>query len=243
MASTKKIVLAVATVLLTATSFGQVTSGRIVFERKVNLKKMFGDNPQLKRFLQEGQERRIEQFEMYFTDSSSAFFPIESDEPAQGFMKYLTTHNTIYKNLNQNEKVAVMDMWGTETHVKDSITEYTWKITDSKRKIGGYMCRKAFWEMNDSTRIYAWFSVDVVPSTGPEGFGGLPGTILGLATENGSIIYFAKEVEAMEPPKEKMTPDLKGKDVFTQEALKKRLLEKMGQWVKADDLDAMFSWL
>jgi GLPGLI family protein len=57
------------------------------------------------------------------------------------------------------------------------------------------MCRKAIWEKNDSTRIYAWFSVDIVPSIGPEGFGGLPGAILGLATEDGGVIYFAKKVD------------------------------------------------
>ena len=33
------------------------------------------------------------------------------------------------------------------------------------------------------------------------------------------------------------------KDVYTVEALKANLLEKMGQWVKAEDLEGMFSWL
>ncbi|MCX6292662.1 MAG: hypothetical protein NT126_13025 [Bacteroidetes bacterium] len=32
---------------------------------------------------------------------------------------------------------------------------------------------------------------------GPESFVGLPGAILGLATEDGSVIYFAKNVEAV----------------------------------------------
>ena len=89
-----------------------------------------------------------------------------------------------------------MDMMGREMVIQDSMTTRQWKITEKKRKLGGYLCRRAIWEMNDSTRIYAWFSVDVVPSIGPEGFAGLPGAILGLATEDGGIIYFAKEVEA-----------------------------------------------
>ena len=134
-------------------------------------------------------------------------------------------------------------MWGTTTYVKDSITERQWKVTDSKRKIAGYLCRKAMWEMNDSTRIYAWFSTDLVPSVGPEGFGGLPGTILGLANEEGTIIYFAKEVKLMKPTEQQLTFDSKAKEIFTQEALKKTIQEKMGQWLKPGDLESMFSWL
>ena len=220
-----------------------MTSGKIVFERKTNLKKRYKNNPQLKRFLPEDMTWKIEEFELYFNDSSSAFLPVESGESASGFMKYLTTQNTIYTDLNNNEKLAVLDMWGTKTNVKDSITQRQWKVTESKRKIGGYLCRKAMWEMNDSTRIYAWFSTDLVPSVGPEGFAGLPGTILGLATEDGGIIYFAKEITAMTPPEDKITPSVKGKDVFTKEELKTRLIEKAGKWVKPEDIDIMFLWL
>lgn len=204
---------------------------------------MFKDNPRMKNFLSEDNKYRIEDFELYFDDSSSAFLPIESDEPSQGMMKYLTTHNKVYQNWNQNEKLVVMDMWGQETFLKDSIVPKKWKITESKRKLGGYMCRKAIWEMNDTTRLYAWFSPDLVPSVGPEGFTGLPGTILGFATEDGSIIYFAKEVEAMKPPEGVLTIDTKGKDVYSKEELKATILEKMGKWVKPKDLEAMFAWI
>ena len=241
-----KIILTIgALVAFSATSMAQITSGRIVFERKTNLHKLYKDNDRVKRFLKEDVKWKIEDFELYFNDSLSAFTPIESDEPEQGFMKFLTTHNKIYSNTSANQKIAVLDLWGTETIVKDSLTQRTWKITESKRNIAGYLCRKAMWEMNDSTRVYAWFSTDLVPSIGPEGFSGLPGAVLGLATEDGSIIYFAKEVKAMAPPPAKLsyTITAKEKDIYTVDALKVALLEKMGQWVKKEDLDAMFSWL
>ncbi len=242
MVGIKRIALAVALVFVAAQGFAQITSGKIVYERKTNLHKLFKDNPRVKNFLNEDVKYRIEDFVLYFNDTSSAYLPVPSSEPEQGFMKYLTSHNKVYKNFNKNEKLIVMDMWGQETYLQDSISPKTWKVTDSKRKIGGYLCRKAIWEMNDSTRIYAWFSVDVVPSIGPEGFSGLPGTILGLATEDGSIIYFAKEVEAMAPKQEDLVVSTKGKDVYTTEELKAILTEKMGKWVKPEDIDAMFSW-
>lgn len=38
-----------------------------------------------------------------------------------------------------------------------------------------------------------------MPSIGPESFLGLPGAILGMATEDGGVIYFAKRVEIIKP--------------------------------------------
>jgi GLPGLI family protein len=137
-----------------------------------------------------------------------------------------------------------MDLWGSEAILKDSMQRRQWKITENKRVIAGYNCRKAIWEMNDSTRIYAWYALELVPSIGPEGFAGLPGAILGMATEDGSVIYFAKEVKAVEQPVVKLEePNMKGKEVYTEDQLKEMLKGRMGQWVKPADLEAMFQWL
>lgn len=243
MAGIKQLIIIGVLLIISASSFGQITSGRIVYERRTNLLSLYKDNDRVKRFLKDDMKPKIEQFELYFNDTLSAFLPIESEEAEQGFMKFLTTHNKIYNNTSKNQKTAILDMWGTETMVQDSLSHRTWKIMGSKREIAGFLCQKAMWEINDSTRVYAWFCSDVVPSVGPEGFNGLPGTILGLATENGSMVYFAKEVKVMAPPLAKLEYAGKLKDAYTVEELKATLLEKMGQWVKKEDLDGMFSWL
>lgn len=234
--------VAVAALFVTITSFGQVTAGRIEFERRTNLKKTLADNPRVQDFITEKNKIRKENFELFFNESGSVFKYIEPETAEEGFMKYMTQRNTVYQNLDDQEKMIILDLWGSPAHLKDSIQPREWKITDSKRKFDGYLCRKAMWEMNDSTRIYAWFSPDIVPSTGPEGFNGLPGTILGLATEDGSIVYFAKEVEVMEVKDEMLDYSEIKDDVYTREELKALLLEKMGRWVKEKDLDAMFKW-
>jgi GLPGLI family protein len=223
----------------------QITSGRIVFERKTNLKKRFGDNPRMKNIITEENKYRIENFELLFNDTVCVFRPIAEDQPSaqQGFLKFLTNKNTVYQNLNKREKFIMMDLWGNTAYVKDTMDKRTWKITESTRNISGYTCRKAIWAMNDSTRIYAWFSSDIVPSMGPEGFQGLPGTILGMATEDGSVIYFAKEVKAMQPTMTVLSYDPKGKEIYNEEQLKAILFQRVSQWVKAKDLEAMFAWL
>lgn len=244
MAGIKKIVVLAVCLLTWSASFGQITTGRIVFERRTNLMKRMGDNPRMKNFINDQNKIRIEKFELFFNDSTCVFKPIESDEPQeQGFMKYMTTRNTVYQNISTRQKYIIMDLWGNEAIIKDSFDVRKWKITDSKRNIAGYNCRKAIWEMNDSTRIYAWYAVDVVPSIGPEGFEGLPGAILGMATEDGSVVYFAKEVKAMTVPNETLKYSDKGKETYTEQQLKEMLMSRMGQWMKPSDLDAMFQWL
>lgn len=229
------------------TSVAQITEGRIVYERKTNLKKIFGDDERMARFITEENKIRIEKFEVLFNDTSAVYRPIPEEESTGGgfMMKYMTTHNTVYQNTNTNEKLIVMDLWGTETLLKDTLEHRDWVITENTRSLGGHECRKAYWEVNDSTRIYAWFTVDIVSTIGPEGFFGLPGAILGLATEDGSIIYFAQEVEAKDIEEELLDPEKasSGKDIYSKSELKAILLEKMGRWMKEDDLDGMFMWL
>jgi GLPGLI family protein len=235
MAGIKKFICVGIIILFTYNAQAQISSGRIVFERRTNLKKRFGNDPRMGKFITEENKYRVENFELLFNDSLCVFRPLPDDEVAEGMMKYLTTRNTVYQNINRQEKFIIMDLWGNNAYIKDSIDSRKWKITENSRVIGGYNCRKAIWEMNDSTRIYAWFSVDVVPSMGPEGFGGLPGAILGLATEDGGVVYFAKEVKAMDPPATALNYDSKGKDIYTE----RELMEEL----KVKDLEAMFSWL
>ncbi len=244
-ASIKKLMVCTSVALMPVIASAQmINQGKIVFERKVNLKKQFKNDPRVAQFLSEDVTWRIENFEMHFNDSLSSFLPVQSEEDeVKGFMKYLTTHNTIYTNQNTGKKQVVLDLWGTQTYIEDSIHTRKWKITNRKRIIAGYECRRAIWEQDDTTRIYAWFCTEIVPTIGPEGFSGLPGGILGLATENGSIIYFAQTVEEVEVSLDKLTLDTKGQEVFTEEELKATMLEKAGRWVKPEYLDAMFSWL
>ena len=141
-------------------------------------------------------------------------------------------------------KSSVLSLFGTDVFITDSITPRNWKITENKRKIGNYECRKAIYQKNDSTRLYAWFSVDIIPTTGPEGFSGLPGTILGLATEDGGVIYFAKSVEAMVPKKEDLMLNSGKNKIFTMNEFKLKIEKDYGNspWGKRMFED-LFRWL
>ena len=173
--------------------YGQITSGKITYERRTNLYKKFKWNKDVKDWLNEEDKNKIDVFELYFNDSLSVFKPQESDIVEK--MSWATTKNVVYQNHHSSKRLTEKKIWGELFLLDDSVRKFTWKITDNKRSICGYTCRKAIWQASDSVRIYAWFCSELNSSIGPESFVGLPGAILGLATEDGGVIYFAKNVD------------------------------------------------
>ena len=218
-----------------------ISSGKITFERRTNLEKRFSDQ-RMRRMVTEENKIRTELFTLYFTDSGSVFRAVPSDRVDE--MAWMTTKNSYYQNLKSGKQLTVLGLMGQNVFVQDSLPSRNWRITDSKRSICGYECRKAVYQKNDSTRIYAWYTTALVPSVGPEGFCGLPGTILGLATEDGGIIYFAKKVEEIKPTREEMLIEVGKNKLFTLNELRIKIEKDYGStpWGKRM-FDDLFRWL
>ncbi|MBL7888099.1 MAG: GLPGLI family protein [Bacteroidia bacterium] len=219
----------------------QITQGKIIYERKTNLYKKYKDDD-VKEWLREEDKNKVDVFELYFTDSSSVFKPQDSDLKER--MSWATSKNVVYQEYAQNKRLTIKSLWGEKMYVEDTLYKREWKITDSKRVISGYNCRKAIWQANDSTRIYAWYCEEIVPSIGPESFYGLPGAILGLATEDGGVIYFAKTIEVSKPSMDAVIPK-KGKNkIYTSAELKTKLEKDFGKnpWGKAMIKEAFGIW-
>ncbi|MFN5415962.1 MAG: GLPGLI family protein [Flavobacteriia bacterium] len=230
----------VVVIFITNFSFSQITAGKITYERKTNLMKKFTDE-RAKRWINESNKNVIDVFELYFNDSMTAFIPVE-DPTKQGMMAMATNKNTVVQNLNSKTRLSVLNIWGDKAYVQDSMINRQWKITENKRKIGKYDCKKAIYQMNDTTRIYAWFCEEIIPSIGPETFRGLPGAILGLATEDGGVVYFAKKVEVMTPEFDKIVPK-PGKKVYTDKEIRTKLQAEIGDkpWGKGI-VEELFMW-
>lgn len=219
----------------------QVMHGKITYERKTNLFKKYKDDDGMKEWIREENKNKVDVFELYFNDSISVFMPQESD--LRENFSWTTSKNTVYQNFKRNKQLSVKTLWEEKMFMEDSITKKEWKITTNKRTIAGYSCRKAIWYMNDSTPIYAWYTNEIIPSVGPETFCKLPGAILGLATEDGGVIYFAKSVETSATDVQRVIPR-KGKNkIYTTSELKAKLEKDYGKntWGKAM-IKEMFSW-
>ncbi|MFN8114577.1 MAG: GLPGLI family protein [Bacteroidia bacterium] len=211
----------------------QITYGKITYERKTNLYKKFKNNGDVKEWLREEDKNKVDVFELYFDDSLSVFKPQESDLVER--MSWATSKNVVYQNYTSNKRLTEKKIWGETFLVSDTVRSFKWKITESKRNICGYQCRKAIWQANDSTRIYAWFCTEINPSIGPESFVGLPGAILGLATEDGGVIYFAKSVEVVKPEPTTLLQKKSKQKIYKAAELKAQLEKDFGKekWGKA----------
>ena len=207
-----------------------INSGKIVFERRTNLEKRFEgmeDNRWMRNV--DLSKPQIDKFELLFNDSSSVFRPIVEGEP-MGMSEWLTMKNTTYQSLSEDIRKQEFSFFGTTVLLQDSLRKRTWRMTDSKREIAGYNCRQAMWEANDSTRIYAWYAEELIPPLGPETFNGLPGVILGLAIEDGGVVYFAKSVEIKtDQDIEEKAPKGRKKDWYTEQQLRDIIKERFGQ--------------
>lgn len=239
----KKIVLVISFLLFfcSVTSNAQIVAGKIVYERKTNLYKKY-KNDNVKEWLKEEDKNKTDIFELYFTDSISVFMPQESDLKER--MSWATSKNVVYQNYTSNERLSIKTVWGEKIYVKDSLYKREWKITESRRMISGYNCRKAIWQANDSTRIYAWYCDEIIPNVGPESFYGLPGAILGVATEDGGVIYFAKSIELVKPKMETVMPKVGKNKVYTSSELKAKLEKDFSKnpWGKAMIKDLFGLW-
>jgi len=220
-------------------SVGQITEGKITYERKTNLEKKFTDK-MMSQWLQ-GAKSKTENFELYFNDTCSLFMPEPSDVVDQ--LSWATTKNVVYQVPTRDYRLTVYSFFMDQIFIEDSLYKRQWKITGSTRNIGGYECRKAVWQKNDSLRIYAWYADELIPSIGPESFVGLPGTILGLATEDGGVVYFAKKIEATVPEFKTKIPEIKKNKLTTEEALREKFAKEFAQypWAKSA-LDDLFTW-
>ncbi len=219
----------------------QIKSGKIVFERRTNLYKKFKDD-YVRDWIKEEDKNKIDVFELFFNDSSSLFRPEDSE--LKETMSWATSKNVVFQNFNKNYRMTMKKIWGEEIFLEDTLNVREWKITDSKRNISGYNCRKAIWQANDSTIIYAWYCEELIPSIGPESFYGLPGAILGIATEDGGVVYFAKSIEMGKPDILSMVPK-KGKNkIYTTSELRAKLIKDFGKnpWAKGMLKDVFGLW-
>jgi|TARA_Y200000002_G_scaffold382552_1_gene399991 GLPGLI family protein len=220
-------------------TLGQITHGVILYERKTNLLKKY-KSPESRRWLR-GEKVKIDRFNLHFSPEKSVFMPVESAVPSKA--DWATSKNTVLQNFDNNERVSIYNLFGDRKTVKDELVKRTWKITERKRNIAGYSCRRAIWSKNDSTRIYAWYTDQIIASTGPETFNGLPGTILGLATEDGGVVYFAKIVNEKYQNMDEIISDIKIKKTYTEKELKEELelKSKSNPWM-GRIINYLFEW-
>jgi len=232
-------ILLLITVVFSFEAQGQIMAGKITYERKTNLHKKFPDQ-QMRRWI--GDDKyKFDNFFLYFNATTSIFIPEEQNMNDRS--NWATVRNKVISHLDQNKRFSLLNVWGEEVVVEDTLKYRTYKVLPKKREIAGFNCQMVRWDKDDSTRIYLWYTDAILPSIGPESYLGLPGAILGLATEDGGVVYFATKIEEYEPNLEEVMPKFKTTKTKTEEEMIEDLTARFAgsPWAKFA-VKELFMW-
>ena len=190
--------------------------GKIEFERKTNVHRLYltGETDAwIEDFKKMVPQFRTEYFDLVFTDEKTLYKPgRETGVQSTGFFQSPGDQNIVYKDLEKEVLISQKQIFETQFLLNDSLHNYKWKLEPETRTIAGYECKKAITRISDSVVVVAFYSDEIIPSGGPESFGGLPGMILGLAVPRLYTTWFATKVEVLTDAEEKkILPPSKGK--------------------------------
>jgi GLPGLI family protein len=230
--------------LLQAQNAHFTTSGTIEFERSINIyavikKQINKDNESFMQQAFDAYKKANPQFKkqksvLTFSKDKALFVPV-ADEDAGGNNFFWSAdpttqqNNTIFTDLTTNISITQKKAFEETFLVKDTARKINWKITDEKRDIAGYSCRRANAVIMDSVYVVAFYTDEIPLSGGPESFTGLPGMILGVALPHDNITWFATKVTDMPVPDSKMPIPKKGKPVNNKQ-LREKLDDAMKDW-------------
>ncbi len=205
-----------------------IKSGKVVFERKIYLRKQSEESSFQERLIRENINLKVDLFDLHFGNGRSVY-TLNVVDPMSSFFIVPGLHNMVFNDFKNQARITIKDIFGQVFTVVDRGPKMKWKYTGEIREIAGYNCKRAESIIFDSLYVIAFYSETISAPTGPESFGGLPGIILGLAIPALNTTWFAKEVDILRFEGDKFKwPD--GNDGITPEHLRILLEESRFSW-------------
>lgn len=216
------------------------SSGSIEYTKTVNVRmgmqlEMAGQEGSefMKEYIKKLPKNKTVLFKMDFDKNRSTYF-YDKDGPEKVPMwggKEPASENIVVKNFAAKTIAAQKEVYDNTYIIKDSLPRYEWKILDEMRPIAGYNCRKATTMIDDSVVVVAYYTEQIMVSSGPESFSGLPGMILGLAIPRLYTTWFATKVYNVPLHENEVKKMGKGKEI-NNEQLIKTLQPRLKDWGK-----------
>jgi len=202
--------------------FSQATSGKIIYEAKVNMHKQLppGDE-QIKTVMPEFSALEVE---VLYRGNLVVVKPKQAiedarnqpDGPAKGDHMFVSVAAPlsveIFKNYETGTVVELRELGPKKYLIKDSMPEFQWKLEGQSKTVAGFACKKATTKNKEGDEIVAWYTEAIACPGGPELYGGLPGMILELQAGDNAFVYSAKTVGPI-PEKAVLTAPTKGKEM------------------------------
>ncbi len=230
--------------LLTTLSYAQSISGSITYKTEVIKKneiKKDSVNPKsnaLSWVMQVLENDFEKEYILLFNKTESIYKESEKlGSPVK--LASFNSSDVYYRKVTQNHFLEQKEILGKLFLIKDTLTNFQWKLTNETKIILGYKCYKARTTKKVNLEIegkvnlkeidiVAWFSPKIHASHGPEEYWGLPGLILEVHSDDRTKIVCSKIVIEPKGEKEIKVPK-KGKMVSQKEydEIMKRKVKEM----------------
>jgi GLPGLI family protein len=191
-----------------------ILQGKIHFERKENLHKLFTEeNEWTNEFKKQLPKYRTDIFELTFNSKRSLYKMEQEFEGNSNILDWfnIAKSNIVAQNLEHHKYQAQKIVYENTYQINDSLPQITWKLHNEFRTIAGFTCRKASTIVLDSVYIIAFFTDEIPVSAGPESMNGLPGMILGLVVPRLNTTWFATRVDHVSITEENLVFNPKAK--------------------------------
>ncbi len=215
-----------------------ISSGKIEFEKKVNLYKEMesfssGGGSRMAEMKKMIPQYSLSYFDLYFDSTKSLYKPGKA-APTTGmkvpdWFQGPAIDNVIYDDLKNGKTVSQKNVFENTFLVNDSLRNIEWKMTSELREIAGFQCHRAETIIMDSIYIIAFYTDQIIPPGGPESLHGLPGMILGMVIPRMHTTWFATSVQVTGIKTDIILPPHKGKKVGYLE-LDSQLKTAMKDW-------------
>ena len=140
-------------------------------------------------------------------------------------MKIDRPENTYYADLENGTFLNSQEFFGRLFLINGDAEHCKWKLSGEQKKVNDYVCQKATCTDGEEETT-AWFTPQIPISTGPFGYGGLPGLILEVSVNDGERTFSATKISLKEMDKTAIVAPDKGKKV-SQDEFNKIRDEKM----------------
>ncbi len=209
-----------------------LSSGKIEFEKKVNLHSQIDDDDAWGEFEKKNTPKfRTTYFDLFFSGDKTIYQPGRENPDNLKNMEWasIADQNVVYNELDSSRCVAQKKVFEEMFLIQDSTRKIQWKITDETRTIAGFQCRRANALIMDTMYVVAFYTDEIMTPGGPESFSGLPGMILGVSLPHKHITWFATQVSAQAPAANVFKVPSKGKKASYRN-LKDQMKDVMKDW-------------
>ena len=223
--------------ILFTKTFGQTAlSGEVAYVTKVNMHKNLPNNERAQRMKEWIPEFTEFNNQLLFTATETVYKNVqdeaeevnldaESEEhgPARWRARMLSRmappNDIIYTDVENGYVTAKKEFMDKIFLIRDTVHMSNWKLTGEQKEVAGMNCMKAEYipQAGDTSKIIVWFTPEIPVSSGPAGYGGLPGLIVHLDKDDGAVQISLSSIVMRDIEKGEIEEPKKGKEVTQEE--------------------------